>query len=314
MNTSYHNRLIAASVIAAFVSGASAQTADSNRLISGYVHDAVSRSLRPVVGVPGSAHLGTPAARQVDAAWVSPRNNAALVIRDGVTVLLLGLGTSSMREETEGLLASPARAAWNVSGDTLVLYSGEARSIQRVSVRGESVTTRPAAALDHLGPVAAVTVDNSGRIAVATDSGIYVIRDSSGPERISDSTAAALAWGTADRLYAATEQGILAVTVTDSTSRTLVTGIRASALGVSGRSSRIWAIEDEGHKLHLFNLEGEPGPVVDLERTPTSLGWLVDDSLLLLNGPESKGQPALLLDLTADPGVFFVPAEPVSAL
>src|SRR5512134_3362781 len=56
--------------------------------VSGMVFDADSRSLRPVVGVPGAAYLGQPAVSGLDWASVAPNGRAALVLSNAQLRLL----------------------------------------------------------------------------------------------------------------------------------------------------------------------------------------------------------------------------------
>ncbi|MGC8761095.1 MAG: hypothetical protein ACP5VC_14150 [Bryobacteraceae bacterium] len=81
---------------------------------SGVVFDAPTASLRVVEGVPGAAHLGAAVADGLDAAWMSPRGDAALLRQRGVWLAVKGLGTEEA--ETRELDAEVEAVRWDAAG------------------------------------------------------------------------------------------------------------------------------------------------------------------------------------------------------
>ena len=68
-------------VTALLMAGAAAgQMASLKGPISGIVYDAPSRSVRPVMGFPGSSYLGKAIVNDVQMASISPDGESALVI------------------------------------------------------------------------------------------------------------------------------------------------------------------------------------------------------------------------------------------
>ncbi|GIU73193.1 MAG: hypothetical protein KatS3mg004_0280 [Bryobacteraceae bacterium] len=81
---------------------------------SGVVFDAPTASLRVVEGVPGAAHLGAAVAGGVEAAWVSPTGQAALLRQGGAWLAIKGLGTEETETRELGVEAEAVR--WDAGG------------------------------------------------------------------------------------------------------------------------------------------------------------------------------------------------------
>src|SRR5712692_1991606 len=99
--------------------------------VSGFVFHEPSQSIRPIVGVPGSAYLGTALAQGFDAASVSPLGKFALATLGGKLYLLRGLdGGQSEPAPIEGSIDAVDRFAWSPDGASAVAYSGDSRRAQ----------------------------------------------------------------------------------------------------------------------------------------------------------------------------------------
>lgn len=91
-------------------------------LVSGAVFDTHTRSIRPVIGHPGSASLGEPFASDLDFASVAPDSEHALLFQEGaVRVLRLGNVVQLSDEALE--VEIPDGVAWSGDGSVAVLYS-----------------------------------------------------------------------------------------------------------------------------------------------------------------------------------------------
>src|SRR2546428_5615616 len=97
--------------------------------IPGYVFDAGSHSIRPLMGMPGSSYLGEAVGGSFEAASV--RGATALVVQDGKLGLVRGLDASAPTfTPVGGAISAPNRFAW--SGDSALVYSSAAREAQIV--------------------------------------------------------------------------------------------------------------------------------------------------------------------------------------
>lgn len=93
------------------------QTAALEGPVSGVMYDAPSRAIRTVNGIPGAAYLGAAAVSGLDAAWVAPDGEKALVERDGAWFLVTGLrGAEPQWRGLEGLAERPGAVAWSADG------------------------------------------------------------------------------------------------------------------------------------------------------------------------------------------------------
>ena len=94
--------------------------------ISGFVFDGRARVLRPVLGIPGAALLGDPleVGGALQAAYVAPRQDTALVVATGGTRLVRLNGRTASPMAWEGLAGAPERVAFSPSGTAAAWYAG----------------------------------------------------------------------------------------------------------------------------------------------------------------------------------------------
>src|SRR5258706_8445680 len=84
--------------IGAFVLIASIAFADEIHfagIVAGFVFDASSSSIRPILGVPGAAMLGSPVAQDINAAEIAPGGDRAVVSKGGRLHLISGFPSGS---------------------------------------------------------------------------------------------------------------------------------------------------------------------------------------------------------------------------
>ena len=99
--------------------------------VSGFVFHSPTRSIRPIVGVPGSAYLGAMVAQDLDAASVSPLGKSALATRGGQLYFVQGLDTGQpLATPIEGAISTVDRFAWNQNGLSAAVYSADSRQAQ----------------------------------------------------------------------------------------------------------------------------------------------------------------------------------------
>src|SRR5262249_52553514 len=101
-----------------------AQPAIFHGPIVGFVYASSSRSVRPVLGVPGAAIMGSPVLSDVDHASIAPGGKWALVSKGGSVRFVRGLSDKEPSESAaEGLIDSVDRVVWNGEGTSALLFS-----------------------------------------------------------------------------------------------------------------------------------------------------------------------------------------------
>ena len=99
-----------------------AQTPSWNIPSSGYLYDAPARSIRPVVGFPGSAYLGASVIDGLEWASLAPNQKSALLVRDGALILIADVN-SPEQFATVGSVAPPRQALWSADSRRAALLT-----------------------------------------------------------------------------------------------------------------------------------------------------------------------------------------------
>src|SRR5438874_1999780 len=99
--------------------------------VPGFVFHSPTRSIRPIIGVPGSAYLGPMVAPDFDAASVSPLGKSALATRGGQLFFVQGLDSGDPpATPIEGAISGVDRFAWSQDGLSAAVYSADSRQAQ----------------------------------------------------------------------------------------------------------------------------------------------------------------------------------------
>lgn len=151
-----------------------AHAADLSGPVSGAIFHGGSRSIRPILGVPGSAYLGGAIASGLDLAAVSPNHKLAIAIRDGSGVLLTGLDGAPAAEIQLDAISGVDKIFWSGDSTAAGLYSSGSGAVQTWR-NGE---LRNAGSIS--GSVLALAVDGAGRVYAGVDGdGVYVLMEGS---------------------------------------------------------------------------------------------------------------------------------------
>jgi hypothetical protein len=98
---------------------------------SGFIFQRSSQTIRPILGVPGSAHLGASTVEGFENASVSPLGTSALATRRGVLYLVRGLQTGQLEEQpVVNSIPAVSRFAWSPDGESAAVYSADSRQAQ----------------------------------------------------------------------------------------------------------------------------------------------------------------------------------------
>lgn len=147
--------------------------------VTGHTFDSRSGTIRPVLGIPGSAHVGEPFPGPVFAwAFPAPGGNFALAGTagtPGAVLLLLGLnGSDPVITEVARLTEGPRRVAFGSSGDCAVLGSALGSTILTVSGIARDPVVTTATLPEGAGEISAIATDaRCSKVVVASEGRLY---------------------------------------------------------------------------------------------------------------------------------------------
>ena len=300
---------------------AGAQTSAFRGPLAGWVYSRSARTLRPILGVPGAARIGSPLLSHVDFASIAPDGNWALIVRAGHSSLINGIATQTPLESpVSGFIDAVERVVWNRDGSAAVLYSAAANQLQRVQFSGAAATPDAPLDLSPWGTPAALAIDPAGRqIAFGiVQSGLYVFSGGQSPALLSTmAQPAAAAFDSSGRLYAfdADQQQIIAfdASMNPSTFASLaqpgVPAVAPAGLALSGDGRYLLLADSAAQAVRIYDTGSAAlTRTIPLDFAPTRFEALSSTPTILLNGDRAH-EWLLMLDAGQLPHLVFVPAS-----
>ncbi len=173
----------------------------------GLVFDSGSKSLRPVLGLPGAASLGAPLEIPfaLERAVAAHRGGFALAIDSGGSVFAVAADGA---RKLAGVRPFPGEIVFSPSARFAALYYGEEESVDLVS----GLPDRPALAarLRTPGPVAALAVSDGGVVLAGLRAGaVYDLRQGRSVLAVGEASAIAFIGATGDALVADRAAGLV---------------------------------------------------------------------------------------------------------
>lgn len=284
--------------------------------VSGFVFDQKTQALRPVVGVPGAAYLGSAALESLDAAAVSPDGSAALAVREGKLLLVTGLKAQPAAVEIEGAIAGVNRIAWAADGLSAAVYAAASRQAQMLSKLDGTPVADAAVDLSAVsGTLTALAAAGGGMVAGFADEaagGVYFIQAGAEPKLISSAARpSAVAVAGSDLFFADQDRGqVWQVTgfAGDATPLLFADGL-ASPVGVQAAGNRLFIANSGDNTLAIFDVNARTSVgQLALDAAPAMLEACGTRALWLLNTAGGDGEPLYVLDGRDNPAVYFVPA------
>jgi lactonase family protein with 7-bladed beta-propeller len=299
-----------------------AQSASLHLPISGFVYSQASRTIRPLLGVPGATQIGTPVLKQVDFASVGPSGAWALLTRAGRSSYVSGLADLTPKESSAGgLIDAVDQVVWNRDGSFALLYSSSGNQLQRIQFSSTGATPDPPIDLSPWGPVTALAIDPAGlQIAFGVpQSGLYWFTAGQSPALLSRiAQPAAIAFdGTGKHLYAVdlAQQQILQfdsaanASTFVSLAQSDTPAVTPVGLGVSGDGRYLFLADSAAQAVRVYGTNTATVAVtIPLDFPPTRFEVLSSGPTILLNG-DNPQEWLLVLDARQLPGLFFVPAR-----
>jgi hypothetical protein len=299
-----------------------AQVASVHGPVAGFVFSGVSKTVRPLLGVPGATYVGLPVLSQVDAAFIAPGGRWALVTRTGETTLVRGLADLAPAESSiSELISKVDRVVWSRDGSFALLYSSSGSLLQRIQLSGTEPVVDAPVDLSPWGQVAALAIDPSGRqIAVGfAASGLYLFNAGQSPVLLSPmAQPAATAFDNTGRRLYAIDLDRQSISEFDSASgasdfvslaQPNTPPVMPVGLAVSGDGRYLLLADNNAHVLLVYEISSRSlANSIPLDFAPSRLEALSASPAFLLNGNDPK-EWLLVLDASGVPQVNFVPAN-----
>jgi hypothetical protein len=318
-----HHRLISFSfALAAWPAcQASAQTANLQGPVSGYVYRAEAGTVLPLVGVPGAAHIGPPVFKGVQFASVGPDGKWALVTKRGHSFLATGLiGAAPVESAPSGMIHNVDRVAWSRDGSFALLYSSSANLLQRVQLSGTPSADSPLD-LSGWGAVTTMALEPAGQqIALGiAGTGLYRFNAGSAPALASKMPHPMWAAfdGSGNNLYVvdADQQQVWRFG-SDSSASALASLTQAGGatvnpvgMAVSSDGSSLLLADSGARAVRVYDTgTGALANTIALDFTPSRFEALSSAPSFLLNG-DNLNEWLLILNAQQSPGISFVPAS-----
>jgi hypothetical protein len=292
----------------------------------GILFDRATQSLRPMIGIPGSAYLGEPVLEHLILAVMAPGGMAALAVQQDGVVLIDFRSEPPAYFPLHGSIANVDRILWGGDSSAAILHSSSGQQLQWVRNTTESASLDPPIDLSSLpGRLSLLAVDSGARHAAVGSvdeergGGLYLVTSGHSPQFVVNigEPKAAVFGASGDLLYVADAR----------TRQVLEVGLGAESPGqVRPRFTEQDGVTDpvglsfapDGKRLYLANgsdrnllgydLSGEtPALRIALEIVPTGLEPLAGGRFLVNPGAAS-GESFWLLESRPVPEVVFVPA------
>lgn len=287
---------------------------DSSGLVSGYLFDEPSHSLRPILGVPGSAYLGRAVLSGLDHALPAPGGSWAVALRGGRTVIVqLANGSVSHEWMPEDAAATYTAAAWAGDGKSAVLYDAASKSLQRIGLDSNKITILETITLEITGSVRTIAANRDGsRVAIAagTEGAMTLYLVSSGTAKaVFESARIGAIAAASEKFYAVDEAAGMLMEADAAATPAWPVAEAISALRVSPDGSLVYAASKNSPRIAVYDTAARTLVREIATDTPAaSLLALSRETLVLLNARRQRGDTLFVLDTQSDPAVYFVPA------
>lgn len=293
-----------------------------------YVHDAVSKTIRPIVGVIGSSYPGDVLLDGVEWASLALNHKSALVYRGGILAWVPSLSASNLAVDFASYslqnvplpqqviwAADSARAVVLTAGSPRLVWLGQFDPAPRIVTGWDLDSSQAKWSL--------LAADSSvNQVLLTSQNGdssqLWLVSQTNAPVRIAGfnrPVAAVMASGGGTAFVA--DAGAHQISMLRGLSaRPVVAPFVVSdlyvadpvGLALSSDGTRLFLADGRGKVIRVFQANtGVYGGELPLQAVPLSLTPFSASSFLL-DGRSQKEQPFLFLDTRADGRLFFVPA------
>lgn len=299
------------------------QQASVNGPVEAFTFDAPTRSLRPVIGIPGGAAFGPALSDNLDIASVAPLQNYGVAFQNGKCLFVTRLGSKTISSVAiAGITRYPEGILWSGNGSLAILYSLSGSWFQTIAGFPSAPVAGEVVSVSSLGgSFVALAVDTPGQqivVGISGDNGaVYQSTGGQFTALVSMANPVSLSFsGDGQTLYALDEAAgeVKAVLMSSHGFQTLLLpgmtnpiAIQSSTdsqnrqvLYVAGGSDRILRILDVASQQIITD--------VALNFKPTSVAPFGSSSFVLASRSQAAN-PLWLFASTPAPGkYYFVPA------
>ncbi len=298
------------------------QSAGLGGPLSGFVYAPASRTIRPLVGIPGAAYAGPSIIQEADWASIAPGGAWAFVAKSRrAGTFVHGLSTLSPTPvSVDGIIPGVDRVAWSRDGSYALAYASSANQLQRVAFSAGSGSADPPLDLTPWGQAGTLAIDPTGqRIAFGiVGSGVFLFTAGQSPVLVSPVTQpVALAFDDTGLHLYAVDLGQQQIVEFDSTGAQVLFASLTHpgepvpnpvGLAVSGGGRYLLLADSAGRSVLVYEIASQTlVNTILLNFAPTRLEALSSAPSFVLNGSNPK-EWLLILDATQTPAVYFVPA------
>jgi hypothetical protein len=298
-----------------------AQPASFQGPVAGFVFSSASKTVRPLLGLPGSTRAAAPILNHVDAASIAPGGKWALITRARHATLVGGLSSlAPVESSVDGLIDPVDRIAWSRDGSIAVLYSSSGNLLQRVDLSGSQPVAGAPVDVSTWGQVTTLAIDPAGQQIAAgfATSGLYLFPTGQSPALLSSMAhpQAAAFDGTGQSLFVVDpdNQRILqfqsgsAFLVLVSLAQPNGPPLQPAGLAVSADGRYLLMPDSITQSVLVYEISsGSLANTLPLNFAPSRFEALSAGPVFLLNGNNRK-EWLLVLDASQTPAVYFVPA------
>jgi hypothetical protein len=292
--------------------------------VSGLLVDEESRSIRPILGVPGSAYAGEASVTEFDLAVAAPNGQHALISKGGSLYLIRRLdGATPVWRQLINESATFGRAAWSESSTSFAVVNATTSRLELWTDLAKD--PRQAVAIDTSslsGRIVYLAVDQDASFAFAATQGLdggalFLLKAGQEPRMILPLGKAGGLLLSGEELYVTDRGRNEVLRVTNWASNPAVATIASAGHGVNDpvgaalsgdRKTLYIASAGVNQVLGLDVASSAVKSALDLEFQPTRLERLGSGSLLLLEKGIPGESPAQVLD-SATQKVYFVPVS-----
>jgi hypothetical protein len=291
--------------------------------VEAFTFDQPTRSIRAVIGFPGTASFGPALLDNLELASVAPGQSYGLVFEDGKCLLVSGLASKKISTAAiAGVTRYPDGIAWAANASLAILYSRAGNWFQTIAGFPNAPVADALTDLSSLGSLTAVASDSAGhQVAVGVrgdKGGVYQAEGNWVTPLSAMANPVSLSFSADGKILYALDASMLQVTAIILGNH----GIQTLALGGIANPVAIRSLQDSqnrpvlyvagGHDriLRILDVTSQQFTDTALNFQPTSIDAFGSNSFVLAPRSQS-GKPLWVFSSTPQPAAYFIPAIPM---
>jgi hypothetical protein len=291
--------------------------------VGGFLYDPPSRSIRPLRGVPGTAHLGPPVVVDVQFASVAPNGTRALAIKeDGLYFIPDLTAAEPLVQPVSGSVSGIEHAAWSRDSARAAVYASHAALLQVFTFSGLEAGVEWSRDLSSLeGEVTALAVHPAGSVILgmrAAEGQVYLVSSIEPPRPLAPiGYAAGFALDNRGDILFAVDRFNRSILELRGLQHLPSVEVMAEAvaedavgLALSGDDSRLYVAGRSSQLLEVYETDSrQKVQEIPLDFPPACVQPLAGKEVLLLAPRDRESAPVWLLEnKSGERKVYFVPA------